>query len=257
MLTFTSLDDWKAYRQCLSHDARLGFVPTMGNLHKGHVALMKQAVLENDIAIASIFVNPTQFNNPDDFLHYPKTLEQDLECLEQAGVSACLLPNEASLYADGFRFQIQETHQSLLLEGQHRPGHFTGVLTIVMKLLQLVRPSTAYFGEKDYQQYQLIKGMVEGFFLPIHIKACPTIREDSGLAYSSRNHRLNAEQKEQAIAFAKAFHQAHQPTRQIQKAIEALGIKIDYVEEHQGRRFAAVYIDDIRLIDNYALTNSR
>ena len=139
------------------------------------------------------------------------------------------------------------------MEGKHRPGHFNGVLTVVMKLLQLTRPHKAYFGEKDYQQYLLIQEMVNAFFMDVEIKPCPTIREPSGLAYSSRNNRLNQEQKIVANQFANVFHQYDKSCERIAEELTALGITAEYVEEHQNRRFAAVVIGDIRLIDNYSV----
>jgi pantoate--beta-alanine ligase len=138
------------------------------------------------------------------------------------------------------------------MEGTHRPGHFNGVLTIVMKLLNLTRPTRAYFGEKDYQQYLLIKGMAKALFMNVEIKSCPTIRESSGLAYSSRNNRLDAKQKELAEEFAQLFHQS-KSCDLIAQEIESKGISVEYIEDYEGRRYAAVLIGDVRLIDNYAL----
>jgi pantoate--beta-alanine ligase len=138
------------------------------------------------------------------------------------------------------------------MEGKHRPGHFTGVLTIVMKLLNLVRPQRAYFGEKDYQQYLLIRNMVAAFFMPVEIKACPTVREESGLAYSSRNNRLTASQRQDAEKFARIFQQ-NKTCEQLIEELESQGLTVEYIEEFAERRFAAVVIGDIRLIDNHAL----
>ena len=137
------------------------------------------------------------------------------------------------------------------MEGKHRPGHFTGVLTVVMKLLNLVKPTRVYFGEKDYQQFQLIHDMADAFFMDVDVRACPTIREPSGLACSSRNLRLTPKQRELADQFAKLFHQPL-PLNKILTQLKAREIDVDYLEEHNGRRFAAVHIGDVRLIDNYA-----
>ena len=142
---------------------RIGFVPTMGNLHQGHLALVEQAKAQCEIAVASIFVNRIQFNNPADFNNYPKTIDDDLTLLETLGVDYCLCPNDKELYPDNYRYQVTETVLSNRLEGLHRPGHFEGVLTVVLKLLMLVQAQCAYFGEKDYQQYQLIASMAESF----------------------------------------------------------------------------------------------
>jgi pantoate--beta-alanine ligase len=253
MQIYHSVNEWRSVRESMSSHLSLGFVPTMGNLHAGHASLMSASQRENDHTLVSIFVNPTQFNQQNDFQNYPRTLENDLELLEKQGVYACLLPDEKTMYADGYRYQVTENKRSLSMEGAHRPGHFTGVLTIVMKLLNLTQPTRCYLGEKDYQQYQLIRDMAAAFCMPVEIKMCPTIRENSGLAFSSRNNRLTAKQKILAEDFAKIFH-TQASCEQIILELTKLKIKIDYIEEHDNRRFAAVYIGGIRLIDNYALT---
>lgn len=253
MKIFNNLTEWQQFRHGFAKNASLGFVPTMGNLHRGHASLMNQSKLENDITLVSIFVNPTQFNQPADFVHYPRTLDADLEILNQCAVDYCLIPDEKQIYADEFKFQIHDTSEPLRMEAQHRPGHFTGVLTIVMKLLMLAKPNRAYFGEKDYQQYQLIRDMVSAFFMDIEVKACPIIREASGLAYSSRNNRLNTEQRLRAESFARTFQQPSMSLEQLYVELEKLNIRIEYLEEHENRRFVAVNIDNIRLIDNYAI----
>lgn len=244
------LAQWRQYRQNYSAMVSIGFAPTMGALHQGHISLLETSRRENDLTVASIFVNPTQFNQATDLQHYPRTLDKDLELLQQAEVDVCLLPDASAIYQDEYRFQLSENSFSQLMEGRHRPGHFNGVLTVVMKLLNLVKPTHAYFGEKDYQQYQLIHDMAKAFFMDTEIKACPTIREPSGLALSSRNMRLTADEHQLATKFAQIFHQTI-PIDSIITEINALGIKIDYIEEQFNRRFAAVQIGDIRLIDNY------
>lgn len=253
MQIIDNLNHWQATRASLNKNITLGFVPTMGNLHAGHQSLMKQSQQENDQTIVSLFINPTQFNNPEDFIHYPRTLDDDLKVLRDEGVEYCLLPSEQSLYLQGYRYQIQENQLTQILEGKHRPGHFTGVLTIVMKLLNVVRPHQAYFGEKDYQQYLLIRDMAADFFLDAKITSCPTIREKSGLAYSSRNSRLSPAERLQAEQFAQLFHQGNTCV-EIKHELENRGIRVDYIEDYDGRRFAAVYIGSIRLIDNYQIT---
>ena len=252
MQIFNHLDEWLAIRRSLATTHSIGFVPTMGNLHAGHASLFAASKLVNNYTVASLFVNPTQFNRPDDFIHYPRTLEADLDLLAEAGVDYCLIPSEQAIYADNYRYQLQETTLCQLMEGKHRPGHFNGVLTVVMKLLNLVKPQRAYFGEKDYQQYLLIRDMAKAFFMDVAIKACPTIREASGLAYSSRNNRLNQTQRQEAEKFARIFHQ--QKSRDALLAeLSSNNIQVEYLEEYQNRRFAAVLIGDIRLIDNYSL----
>jgi pantoate--beta-alanine ligase len=250
MQIYNSITEWCSARRNIPAQYTLGFVPTMGNLHQGHAKLIEACQKENDRTIVSIFVNPKQFNRADDFSLYPRTLEEDLKLLTHLGVEYCLLPEEESLYTDDYAFQISEHHLSHLMEGACRPGHFTGVLTIVMKLFNLVRPSSAYFGEKDYQQLELIKGMVNAFFMNIRIKPCPTVREASGLPFSSRNNRLNIAERELAHHFAQTFHQPKSSLEEIQQALQTLGIQIEYLEEHAGRRFIAVKIGEIRLLDN-------
>ena len=249
-----SLQEWQALRRQISSDISIGFVPTMGNLHVGHQSLMDISRQQNDLTVVSIFVNPTQFERVDDFKNYPKTLEADLECLQKIGIDYCLVPNAQDMYADNHHYRIEEHHHAAILEGIKRPGHFSGVLTVVMKLFQLVKPHKAYFGAKDYQQCQLIEGMAKAFFLDTQIIVCPTIREASGLAFSSRNTRLSPQQRVVAEQFAKIFHQSSLNCEMITKELLHLGIKVDYIEDYEHKRFAAVYIDDIRLIDNYALT---
>lgn len=253
MQIFHDIDEWRRIRQTLPGNALIGFAPTMGNLHLGHASLYTLSCQENDYTVASIFINPTQFNQRDDFTCYPRTLDADLELLTKLDVDFCLLPRESAIYADQYHYQVQENYRNLLMEGKHRPGHFTGVLTVVMKLLHLVKPQRAYFGEKDYQQLQLIREMVCAFFMDVEIKACPTIREESGLAFSSRNNRLTPEQRQLAEKFAQVFHQTAFPKEELIAQLTALGIGVEYLEEMEGRRFVAVKIGDIRLIDNYQL----
>lgn len=250
MRIYNNLEEWRKVRQNLSSSLSIGFVPTMGNLHTGHASLYARSRQDNDLTVASVFINPTQFNQTADFVHYPRTLDADLELLTHAGVDYCLLPDEASMYADGYRYQIEENKFTQRMEGLQRPGHFTGVLTVVMKLLNLAKPHRAYFGEKDYQQLQLIRDMTNTFFMDIDIKACPTIREASGLAFSSRNGRLTPVQRKLADQFAEIFHQKV-TCEQIVTELTNIGVNVDYIEEHEGRRFAAVKIGDVRLIDNY------
>lgn len=253
MQIYHNLEEWQLIRQNIPSHLSVGFVPTMGNLHIGHASLLATSQRENDINVASIFVNRTQFNQADDFNKYPRTLDADLVQLEKNGVDYCLIPTEQDIYQDDYRYQIYETKRSELLEGEFRPGHFTGVLTIVMKLFNLVKPHSSYFGEKDYQQYQLIRDMASAFFMGIEVKTCPTIRESSGLPYSSRNNRLSKEERELADKFAMAFHQRSSCDEVTAKLTE-LGITIDYIKDFNNRRYAAVKIGDIRLIDNYLIT---
>ncbi len=178
---------------------KIGFAPTMGALHQGHLSLYKAAKKENDEVISSIFVNPTQFNNPDDFQKYPKTLEKDIELLEKAGVDAVYVPNVEEMYPDGLNSKKYDFNGlENEMEGKYRPGHFDGVGTIVEELFRQVQPHNAYFGEKDYQQLAIIKKMVEKTKLPVKIHGVPTLREEDGLAMSSRNVRLTETQRKEA-----------------------------------------------------------
>lgn len=252
MKIFHGINEWLEARKSLPPENSLGFVPTMGNLHAGHASLFKQSKQDNELTLVSIFINPTQFNQPDDFTNYPRSLAADLVLLADLGVDYCLLPNEQEIYNDNYRYQVHETELCQLMEGKQRPGHFTGVLTVVMKLLNLVKAKRAYFGEKDFQQYLLIQEMAKAFFMDVEIKACPTIRETSGLAYSSRNNRLTRDQKVEAERFAKIFHQ-NKSCELLREELQKHKIHVEYLEEYQQRRFIAVKIGDIRLIDNYSL----
>lgn len=250
MELITDIIEWKTLRAKLDPALRIGFVPTMGALHKGHISLCTQSLQHNDITLVSLFLNPTQFDRPEDLQQYPQTFEADLQQLRALGVTYCLCPTAAMMYPDHYRYRLTETTFSQQLEGNARPGHFTGMLTIVLKLLLLVKPHQLYVGEKDAQQAFLIRDLIDAFFLDIRLHICPTVREPSGLAYSSRNLRLSPEEKILAETFARIFHQ-DKPLEDIRQALLAQAITIDYLEEHDGRRFAAVHVGPVRLIDNY------
>ena len=249
MIICSNLAEWTEVRR--SFEGRvLGFVPTMGNLHEGHVSLFRRAATENDLGIASIFVNPTQFNDKQDFSSYPRTLDADVEKAKNAGIQVLLIPQVSDIYPDDFTYRVSEHQLSLSQEGAYRPGHFTGMLTIVLKLLLLVRPSRAYFGEKDYQQYQLVQGLARAFFLPTEIIPCPTIRLASGLAMSSRNNRLSADELSQAALFPKFLGNRHLSCAEVCENLQKNGFTVDYIEEINNRRFGAVHLGQVRLIDN-------
>lgn len=245
-----SVKEWQQIRNQNSfHSKTVGFVPTMGNLHQGHQSLLKRSVNENQITVLSIFVNPTQFNNPDDLAKYPRTFAADVAIATHEKVDFILAPEYSDLYPDHYKYQVRETEFSQELCGKNRPGHFDGVLTIVLKLFNLVRPTKAYFGEKDFQQLQLIKNMVSAFFLDIDVVACPTMRDAHGLALSSRNNRLTPEQYQHALNFPKLLS-AKKSCAEIKQELIHLGFKVDYIEEHQNRRFGAIHVGEVRLIDN-------
>jgi pantoate--beta-alanine ligase len=232
----------------------LGFVPTMGALHEGHRSLVRCSTAQNDLTLVSIFVNPAQFNDAADLAQYPQPLDADLAALEAEEADFVFLPRAAELYADGYRYRVSETDRSTVLEGKHRPGHFDGVLTVVLKLLQIASADRAYFGEKDWQQLTLVQGMADAFFLPTTIVACPTIREPDGVAFSSRNQRLSAGDRERAPLFHHLLTSAAS-AESAACALRASGFAVDYVEDRDGRRLGAVWLGSVRLIDNVPLTD--
>ncbi len=230
-----------------------GFVPTMGALHDAHLALVRRAKAENARAWASIFVNPAQFNDPGDLARYPRTVEKDLELLRAAGCDLAFLPRPDEIYGDGYRYRVTENELSLELEGASRPGHFDGVLTVVLKLLMLARPERAYFGEKDFQQLELVEGLVRAFFVDTEIVRCPTVREADGLAMSSRNRLLSPAERARAPALHRVLAQSvaeRWPAADARAALGREGFEVDYVADRDGRRLAAVRLGPVRLIDN-------
>lgn len=247
----TKVDEWLEVRHHLK-DQSIGFVATMGHLHAGHMSLCNKAKKENEIVVVSIYVNPTQFNNEDDFTFYPRTKEADLAKLNRCGVDYVFIPETRALYPDDYHIQITEIEMAQALEGVLRPGHFTGMLTVVLKLLNLIQPACAYFGEKDYQQLLLIKKMAEALFLSTEIIACPTIRALNGLALSSRNSRLTSLELKRAPHFHRLL-KSDQPIESIITELKQLGFKVDYIVEKWGRRLGAVWLGEVRLIDNVAL----
>lgn len=246
-LVIRTPQEFKAWRK--KQQGSVGFVPTMGALHSGHEELLKQARKNNDLVVLSIFVNPTQFNDPSDLEKYPKTWEQDLSMAETNKVDAIFYPRYNDMYPDNYRYKISENEYSLLLDGAHRPGHFDGVLSVVMKLFNIVAPTRAYFGEKDFQQMTLIKGMVESFFMNLEVVPVPTVREEDGLAKSSRNMRLSTEERAQAPLIYQAVTQCKTAEEAADK-LNAQGFKVDYVTDIGNRRFVAAKLGEVRLIDN-------
>jgi pantoate--beta-alanine ligase len=257
---------------------KIGFAPTMGALHEGHLSLYKAAKKENDEVISSIFVNPTQFNNPDDFQKYPKTLEKDLELLEKAGVDAVYVPNVEEMYPDGLnskKYDFDGLENEM--EGKYRPGHFDGVGTIVEELFRQVQPHNAYFGEKDYQQLAIIKKMVEKTKLPVKIHGVPTLREEDGLAMSSRNVRLTETQRKEATIIYETLEKVKEWFKVIsleeikQKVTDIFrnsNFELEYFviadektlketdffyKDKNYRAFIVAYAGDVRLIDNMHL----
>lgn len=246
---FSRPGDWQAARAAMDPlGLRVGFVPTMGALHAGHRSLLERARAENDCVVLSVFVNPTQFEDPGDLKRYPRTLDADLKLAE--GLVDCVLaPDPELMYPDDYRYRMTEYTLSTRLEGAQRPGHFEGVLTVVLKLLNLVRPHRAYFGEKDWQQLQLVSDMVKALFLPVEIVPCPTVRDPDGLALSSRNARLSSSARERAAAFPRILRESAEASAAA-RALGEAGFGVDYVEDLDGVRLGAIRLEDVRLIDN-------
>ena len=242
---------WRSIRRTLS--CSIGFVPTMGAIHAGHTSLMARSVADNDLTVVSIYVNSTQFDNSEDLARYPKTLASDLAACEAVGVDYAITPTYDEIYADGFRYQIDETQFSRELCGAHRAGHFTGVLTVVMKLLNIIKADRAYFGEKDYQQFLLIRDMVDAFFMDVEIIACATVRERDGLALSSRNALLSCDARKRAAKLNKLLRSPYSD-EEIARKMACLGFDVDYITTTLGRRFVAASLNSgerpVRLIDN-------
>ncbi|MFQ6603203.1 pantoate--beta-alanine ligase [Flavobacterium sp. C3NV] len=261
-------------------NSTIGFVPTMGALHQGHLALMQRSIKENDDTVVSIFVNPTQFNNPEDLEKYPRTLEEDVKKMRNLSDKMILYaPTVDDIYeghtiSQSFDFDGLENQ----MEGKFRPGHFNGVGTIVKRLFEIVTPTNAYFGEKDFQQLQIVKKMVEKTHLPVNVVGCPIFREDNQLAMSSRNERLTPEERKEAsiiykvLTEAKEIFQNGTPEETIQFvensfkdnerfeleyfviADESTLLPIDHKSKDKNyRAFIAVFVNSIRLIDTISL----
>ena len=238
----------KAVRKELA-GKKVGFVPTMGGLHNGHLSLVNRAKAENEITVVSVYLNETQFNDKNDLVTYPANFDDDCALLEGAGVDYLFAPKYDVMYPDDYRYMVTEKEFSKLLCGAKRPGHFDGVLTVVMKLLNIVSPTKAYFGEKDFQQFKLLKGMVEAFFMDVELVPCPIVREENGLAISSRNRKLSPA----GLALAPKLHEILAGGGTVEEksaALEKAGFKVDYVTELDGRLYAAAFLEGVRLIDN-------
>ena len=246
----SNINTFKKYRQSkYLFGKTIGLVPTMGALHNGHIALIKRSIIENNITVVTIFVNPTQFNNKEDLLKYPNNLNDDLLILKKLRVDIVLTPNYEELYPDNYNYRLSEKNLSNIFCGKYRPGHFEGVLTIVMKLLNITKPNKAYFGKKDYQQLKLITGMVDAFFIDTKIVAHPIVRNESGLALSSRNERLSSEEKILAVDFHNILSSGESISK-IKSILKQKGFVVEYVEKFEDRILGAVYLNKVRLIDN-------
>ncbi len=229
----------------------------MGALHAGHASLIERSARENHHSVATIFVNPTQFNQSSDFEKYPKTLDADLALCRSRGASAVFAPrSKDELYPDHYRYRVTETGFSNELCGAFRPGHFDGVLTVVLKLLQIAKADRAYFGEKDHQQLSLITDMAGAFFLDTEIVPCATVREPSGLAMSSRNLRLGPDELARAPGLYETISTISS-AEEAKKRLEALGFRVEYLVDRPAangiRRYVAAWLGEVRLIDNVRL----
>ena len=230
----------------------IGLVPTMGALHAGHLSLIERANNENDLVVVSIFVNPTQYDDPEDLEQYPRTLSADTQRAESAGADLIINPTAEDIYHDDYRFRVTETGFSRQLEGAHREGHFDGVLTVVLKLLNLVQADRAYFGEKDWQQLELVRDMTAALFHPTKIIAGPIVREADGLAMSSRNVHLTADERMVAPEFHRIL-QTGVSTEDMNRQLVDAGFVVDYVSQHGDRILGAVRLGKVRLIDNVSI----
>ncbi|WP_396163414.1 pantoate--beta-alanine ligase [Flavobacterium sp.] len=281
MLIFNKKSDLSAFlRPFIKQNKSIGFVPTMGALHEGHLSLLKKSLTENSITVMSIFVNPTQFNNTEDLDKYPRTLKRDVQIMQDLSNSIIVYaPDVEDIYegntvSENFEYDGLENQ----MEGKHRPGHFDGVGTIVKRLFEIVQPNKAYFGEKDFQQLQIVKKLVSKYNIPVEVIGCPIHREPNGLAMSSRNERLSAIAKEKAaiiyqtLSDAKKFFQTNSAEETIlfvenefkkhpefqleyfEIADEASLLPVSQkVSDNKYRGFIAIFIENIRLIDNISL----
>ena len=254
---------------------KIGLVPTMGALHEGHASLVRRAVAENEIVVVSDFVNPTQFNDKNDLLKYPRTLEADCELLEKEGAAYVFAPSVEEVYPEPDTRQFSYAPLDTVMEGKYRPGHFNGVCQIVSKLFMMVEPDKAYFGEKDFQQLAIIREMVKQMNFPLEIVGCPIVREADGLALSSRNARLSEEERRQALNISKTLfaskeyatsHMVEETQKFVEDSIAASeGLELEYFELVDGTTLQkiatwdetdyavgciTVYCGEVRLIDN-------
>ena len=254
---------------------KVGLVPTMGALHAGHASLVKRSVNENEVTVVSVFVNPTQFNDKNDLVKYPRTLDADCKLLEACGATYAFAPSVEEMYPEPDTRQFSYAPLDTVMEGAFRPGHFNGVCQIVSKLFEAVKPHRAYFGEKDFQQLAIIREMVRQMQFDLEIVGCPIVREEDGLALISRNARLSAEERENALKISQtlfksrtfaATHTVGETLKFVEDAIAAVpGLRLEYFEIVDGNTLQkvdnwnqtsyvvgciTVFCGDVRLIDN-------
>ena len=283
MVTLTTVKDivnhLNSYKK---QDKAIGFVPTMGALHEGHISLIHTAKHADQFVVCSIFVNPTQFNNPKDFEKYPITIEKDIQLLTDAGCDLLFLPDVTEMYPNGTKSSVHYDIGFIetILDGKYRPGHFQGVCQVVKRLLEIVSPHTLYLGQKDYQQCMVIKKLIEITGMQTKIVICPTKREADGLAMSSRNMRLTADERKKAVLISQSLLFIKNEIKtgytdvlkeRVTGFLNAEGFKVDYVEISDadtlnpvdywnGKQplvaLVAAFLNEVRLIDNMLLTDN-
>jgi len=257
-------------------DSKVGLVPTMGALHEGHLSILRQAKLENNITVCSIYVNPTQFNNANDLLKYPRNLDKDTDSLRKVDCDVLFCPDNAEMYREASLLKFDFSHLDKVMEGKFRPGHFSGVALVVSKLFNIVQPDNAYFGQKDWQQYTIIRQLVEELLFGLTLHSVPTLRETDGLAMSSRNQRLNETQRQQAIVFYNALTAARtallagEQIEAVQTLVKRIveqhpNVTLEYFEVAESKNLNTVenvkaadnpimciagFVGEVRLIDN-------
>jgi len=280
MEIFKEIEPLKAFlRQQKIATRSLGFVPTMGALHQGHLSLIKASRVENALTICSIYVNPAQFNNLSDLAKYPRTLDQDIEQLRKTGCDVLFCPDNSEMYSSESQIKFDFGILDKVMEGRYRPGHFSGVALVVSKLFHIVSPDTAYFGQKDFQQFKIIEKLVEELKFDITLRCMPIEREPDGLAMSSRNVRLSAEQRKKAIIFYDSLKETRELLEKgnsmqnvlkviINKFENSNEVRLEYLEladvsnlspqENVSDKINAIlliagYVGEVRLIDNLLL----
>lgn len=276
MHRFDTIDALRRHLNTLRSNQVISLVPTMGALHSGHTTLIETAKRASDVVVSSIFVNPVQFNNPDDLARYPRTLEEDCQKLEAAGCDVVFTPSVDEMYPAPPTLRLNFGELETIMEGAFRPGHFNGVGIVVAKLFNIVQPHQAYFGQKDLQQVAIVRRLIRNLSFPVELIRCPTIREADGLAMSSRNRNLTTEEREQAPALFQALTLAHdlliegQSTAQAKAAVTGFfnshsNFRLEYVETAnadtlqlasevlapgQTAILIAAHLGNVRLIDN-------
>ena len=276
MKVIHTIEDLQAELSALkAQGKKVGLVPTMGALHAGHASLVKRSVNENDVTVVSVFVNPTQFNDKNDLVKYPRTLEADCKLLEDCGATLVFAPSVEEMYPEPDTRQFGYAPLDTVMEGAFRPGHFNGVCQIVSKLFDAVKPHRAYFGEKDFQQLAIIREMVRQMKFDLEIVGCPIVREEDGLALSSRNARLTSDERENAKNISRtlfksrtfaATHSVSETQKMVEDAIAAApGLRLEYFEIVDGNTLQkigdwnetsyavgciTVFCGEVRLIDN-------